>query len=176
MPSLPFFRITKTDRLCCFHYSGFPAAFRWPRSDRPHRRRPDPCRSHKSALRITIQIVLNDDDGCAVVQQCLKNTQQHLHIQRMQTDGRLVEHKHGIRPAFLPISPASLSRCASPPERLGVSSPSVRYPSPSCLQYLQPLTDNFHLLHRSRSRSRHPYPSVPAGKCLPPSLLVSFTS
>ena len=30
-----------------------------------------------------------------------------------------------------PVSLASLRRCASPPERLGVSSPSVRYPSPS---------------------------------------------
>ena len=41
--------------------------------------------------------MLNDDDGRTVVQQRLKNAEQHPHIQRMQADGRLVEYKDGIR-------------------------------------------------------------------------------
>ena len=44
-----------------------------------------------------VKVMLDDDDGRAVVQQRLKNTEQHANI-----------------------------RCASPPDRLGVSSPSVR--------------------------------------------------
>ena len=65
-----------------------------------------------------IKIMLNDNHGGAAFKKRLKYAQQHLHIQRMQTDGRLVKDKNG--------SLASFSRCASPPESPGVSSPSVR--------------------------------------------------
>ena len=66
-----------------------------------------------------IQVVFDDHYGSPPVNQGLENAQQYLHIQRMQPDGRFVENEHGI-------SLASFNRCASPPERPGVSSPSVR--------------------------------------------------
>ena len=44
-----------------------------------------------------IEIVLNDDDGRAAIEQRLEHAQQHPHIQRVQADARLVEHEHGIR-------------------------------------------------------------------------------
>ena len=47
-----------------------------------------------------VQIVLNDDNGRAAVQQGLENAQQHPHIQRMQADRRLVKYKDGIRLAL----------------------------------------------------------------------------
>ena len=53
-----------------------------------------------------IQVVFDDHYGSPPVNQGLENAQQYLHI--------------------LPISLASFNRCASPPERPGVSSPSVR--------------------------------------------------
>ena len=42
-----------------------------------------------------LEVVLADDDRGAVVDQCAENAQQGLHIQRVQADGRLVEHEHG---------------------------------------------------------------------------------
>ena len=44
-----------------------------------------------------IEIVLNDDDGRAAIEQRLEHAQQHPHIQRVQADAWLVEHEHGIR-------------------------------------------------------------------------------
>ena len=41
--------------------------------------------------------MLNDDDRRAVIQKRLKNPHEHLHVQRVQADGRLVEHEHGVR-------------------------------------------------------------------------------
>lgn len=72
-----------------------------------------------------IQVVFDDHYGSPPVNQGLENAQQYLHIQRMQPDGRFVENEHGIR-LHSPHSLASFNRCASPPERPGVSSPSVR--------------------------------------------------
>ena len=69
--------------------------------------------------------MLDDHHSRTIVQQGLEHPQQHLHIQRVQADGRLVEHEHGIG-LVRPISLASFRRWASPPERLGVSSPRVR--------------------------------------------------
>ena len=40
--------------------------------------------------------MLNDHHSRTIVQQGLEHPQQHLHIQRVQADGRLVEHEHGI--------------------------------------------------------------------------------
>ena len=69
--------------------------------------------------------MLDDHHSRTIVQQGLEHPQQHLHIQRVQADGRLVEHEHGIG-----LGPADLAgqlqTLASPPERLGVSSPRVR--------------------------------------------------
>ena len=73
-----------------------------------------------------VKVVLDDDDGRAVIQQRLKNTEQHANIQRMQADRRLIEHKDGVRLRSADLAGELLSRCASPPDRLGVSSPSVR--------------------------------------------------
>ena len=47
-----------------------------------------------------VKIVLDDHDRCAVVDQCLKNAQQHLHVERVQADGRLVENEDGVRLRF----------------------------------------------------------------------------
>ena len=43
-----------------------------------------------------IQVVFNDDNGRTVMKKRLKDAQQNLHIQRMQTDGGLVEDEYGI--------------------------------------------------------------------------------
>ena len=51
-----------------------------------------------------VKVMLDDDDGRTVVQQRLKNTEQHANIQRMQADGRLIEHKDGVR-----LRPADLA-------------------------------------------------------------------
>ena len=72
-----------------------------------------------------IQIMLDHHHGGAVADQCLKHPQQGAHIQRVQADGGLIKHKDAV-PLGRPISLASFSRCASPPDRLGVSSPRVR--------------------------------------------------
>ena len=89
--------------------------------------------------------MLNDDDGCAVVQQCLKNTQQHPHIQRMQTNGRLIEHKNGILLRFADLAGQLEPLCFSAGKaRRFLSQRQVA--KAKLLEYLQPLTDNFHLL------------------------------
>ena len=73
-----------------------------------------------------VEVVLDDHDRCAVVQKRLEDAEQHPHIQRMQADRRFIEDEDRVGLALRPISLASFSRCASPPDRLGVSSPSVR--------------------------------------------------
>ena len=40
--------------------------------------------------------MFNDDNGRTVMKKRLKDAQQNLHIQRMQTDGGLVEDEYGI--------------------------------------------------------------------------------
>lgn len=72
-----------------------------------------------------IQIMLNDHHGGTVPDQLLEHTQQGLYIQRMQADGGFM-NTNTLSACPLPISLASFSRWASPPERLGVSSPRVR--------------------------------------------------
>ena len=49
-----------------------------------------------------VQIMLNDNNRCPIIQKCLKNLQQHLHIKRMQTNRRLIKNKDRImlRPAY----------------------------------------------------------------------------
>ena len=70
-----------------------------------------------------IQIMFDHNHRCPMIHQCLKDMKQCLNIQRMQPYGRFIKDKYRI-------SLASFNRCASPPERLGVSSPRVRYPRP----------------------------------------------
>ena len=41
--------------------------------------------------------MFDNDDSCAVVNKRLKYSEQYLNVERMQPNGRLVEHKHGIR-------------------------------------------------------------------------------
>ena len=43
-----------------------------------------------------IQIMLDDDDGCAAFDERFKDAQKRLHIQRMQADGRFIKDKDGI--------------------------------------------------------------------------------
>ena len=44
-----------------------------------------------------VEIVLDDDDGRPAFDEPVEHTEQHAHVQRVQADGRLVEHEHGIR-------------------------------------------------------------------------------
>ena len=46
--------------------------------------------------------MLNDNNSCPIIQKRLKNLQQHLHIQGMQTNRRLIKNKDRImlRPAY----------------------------------------------------------------------------
>ena len=76
-----------------------------------------------------VEVVLDHDKRRAVRDERLKDAYERAHVKRMQADGRLVEDKDAPLLRFA-ISLASFRRCASPPDRLGVSSPSVRYPSP----------------------------------------------
>ncbi len=72
-----------------------------------------------------IQVMLNDDDGGAVLDQGLEHAEQNLHIRGCRP---MVGSSKTNRESdwALPISLASFRRWASPPERLGVSSPRVR--------------------------------------------------
>ena len=72
-----------------------------------------------------IQIVLNDNHRCTVVQKRLKtpsSTRTSSGCSPMDGSSNTKTESSCV----LPISLASLRRCASPPDRLGVSSPSVR--------------------------------------------------
>ena len=51
-----------------------------------------------------IQIMFDDDDRRAIVQQRLKDAEQHPHIQRVQPDGRFVEDENGIRLRFADLA------------------------------------------------------------------------
>ena len=48
--------------------------------------------------------MLDDDNGRAVIEQRLKNAEQHPHVERVQTDGRFVEHENGIRLRFADLA------------------------------------------------------------------------
>ena len=43
-----------------------------------------------------VEVVLNDNDRCAVVQQGLEHPQQHLHVQRVEADAGLIENEHRV--------------------------------------------------------------------------------
>ena len=68
-----------------------------------------------------IQVVFDDKDGGSVFNQRLEYTEENLDIRRVGSS----KTKTVSSWAF-PISLASFSRWASPPERLGVSSPRVK--------------------------------------------------
>lgn len=73
-----------------------------------------------------IQVVFDDKDGGSVFNQRLEYTEENLDIRRVKTDRRLIEGPKTVSSWAFPISLASFSRWASPPERLGVSSPRVK--------------------------------------------------
>ena len=47
-----------------------------------------------------IQVMLNDDDGGAVLDQGLEHAEQNLHIGGMQADGGLIKDKQRVRLGF----------------------------------------------------------------------------
>ena len=81
---------------------------------------------HKIRVADQVQIVLDDKNRCIAGNEPLEYRKKRLHIKRVQTDGWLVEDKkNGVLLSLAHLS-ASFSRCASPPDELGVASPSVR--------------------------------------------------
>ena len=70
-----------------------------------------------------IEIMLNDDHSGPAVEQAAEDLQKDTDIPGMKADGGLIKTESSCP---LPISLASLRRCASPPDRPGVSSPRVR--------------------------------------------------
>ena len=104
--------------------SGVPQATRRPPSVPP----PGPMSRIQSAAQMTSRscsmTTLDDDDRRALIEKSLEDGEQGRHVEGMEADGGFVKDEDRVWGR--PISLASLRRCASPPERLGVSSPSVR--------------------------------------------------
>ena len=175
MPSLPFFRITKTDRLCCFHYSGFPAAFRWPRSDRPHRRRRDPCRSHSPHCG-------SRSRSCSMT-----TTVAPLSSSAWKTPSS-TRTSSGCRPmdgssntktessCVLPISLGQLQPLCFSAGKARRFLAQRQVAKAQLLEYLQPLTDSFHLFAEVDRGVHIHIHQFRQGTCLPRALLASFTS
>ena len=70
------------------------------------------------------EIVLDHQHGVSRLDEPVQDLQQQLDVGEMQSGGRLVEQIE-VRPVlFLTSSRASLTRCASPPERVGDGCPS----------------------------------------------------
>jgi hypothetical protein len=65
-------------------------------------------------------------DAVAGVDQALQHAQQAGGVGRVQAGGGLVEQVEGAAGARRPSSLASLTRCASPPERVVAGCPSCR--------------------------------------------------
>ena len=88
--------------------------------------------------------MLDYDDGRAVVQKRLKNAQQHPHVQRMQADGRLVEHENRVllRFADLACQLQTLRLAAGEAWRLLAQREVAKA---KLLQNVQPLTNGFHI-------------------------------
>ena len=66
-----------------------------------------------------VEVVLDHDHRRAACQKRLEHAEQHPHVERMQPDGRLVEHKHGIvlRPSDLACQLEALRLAAGQPRR-----------------------------------------------------------
>ena len=68
-----------------------------------------------------VQIVFDDDQGSPCRKQMPEDFEQCPDVERVEPDGGLVENEESESLCRRPISEASFSRCASPPERLGVA-------------------------------------------------------
>ena len=91
-----------------------------------------------------VQIVLDDDDRRAAVQQRLKDAEQHPHVQRVQPDGGFVEDENRIGLRFADLAcqleplrfAAGQARCFLAEREIA----KAKLP-----ENVQPLADGFHI-------------------------------
>jgi len=90
----------------------------------PRRRAPHPGRRLRAQVDDPVgylddlQVMLDDQDGIAGFDQALQDLDQFVHIRRMQPDRGFIEHVQGAAGGAAESSLASLTRWASPPERV----------------------------------------------------------
>ena len=65
-----------------------------------------------------VHIMLDDNDGMAAAYQCIKGFQQFADVVEVQAGGRLIQNIDGAARGAAASSVASLTRWASPPDRV----------------------------------------------------------
>ena len=73
-----------------------------------------------------LHVMLDDDHGIARIHQLLQLALKPLHVRRMQSRGRLVQHVKALAEFVHCNSVASFTRCASPPDSSVAACPSRR--------------------------------------------------
>ena len=83
-----------------------------------------------------VQVVLDDEHGVALIHQTLEHINQHLNVLKMQSRGGFIQHIEGLAGATRASSVASLTRWASPPDKVVDCCPKVMYPKPTSWRVL----------------------------------------